>query len=199
MLRRRNVFRCPSSTSSVLGISQRREVYKTHILSFIAYAFDSATQCTASQHQQGNPFASKEEGQHCRKRSAQACQEEGKLLVRLCREREDPWEIFLRLYVDDIFIQILHTTTEAILYDHFKSCGGIVDINIRCIAGIPVAAEVCTSTARQDRWYATVQFKRKQSVQSVKNALQLDGQVLGGRQLKVQFCVFLLLLLTVTI
>ncbi|KZP32867.1 hypothetical protein FIBSPDRAFT_1036496 [Athelia psychrophila] len=74
------------------------------------------------------------------------------------------------------------TTTEATLRQHFKSCGIIDSITIRCSAGAALAGKAHAFTTPHDRQYATILFARSRSVTK---ALQLNGTRVQGYQLAV--------------
>lgn len=85
--------------------------------------------------------------------------------------------------------QIPSTTTEAMLRHHFKQCGIIQNVTIRCSAGVPLSGEPYVAPDREANiptgsFYATVLFKRGRSVSK---ALKLNGRMLDNKcALKVQ-------------
>ncbi|KIM90733.1 hypothetical protein PILCRDRAFT_144582 [Piloderma croceum F 1598] len=75
------------------------------------------------------------------------------------------------------------TVTEAVLRNHFKKCGPIEDICIRCSSGTAVLigqAHLCRTP--RDRQYATIMFNRPKAVAK---ALKLNGSDIHSFQIRV--------------
>lgn len=79
--------------------------------------------------------------------------------------------------------QLPPTTIEATLRQHFKSCGIIESITIRCSAGAALAGPAHAFTTPHDRQYATILFTRSRAVTK---ALQLNGSRIQGYKLTVR-------------
>jgi RNA recognition motif-containing protein len=80
--------------------------------------------------------------------------------------------------------QIPPTVTEAVLRNHFKKCGPIEDICIRCSSGTAVLigqAHPCRTP--RDRQYATIMFNRPNAVAK---ALKLNKSEIHSFQIRVR-------------
>lgn len=68
------------------------------------------------------------------------------------------------------------------LTELFKSCGTIVNIQVRCFGGQAIAPEVGALRHTLDRQYASIHFK---SPRAVKDALNKHGDECNGHKLYV--------------
>jgi len=93
------------------------------------------------------------------------------------------------LILNSCWRQLDRFVTDGVLREHFRGCGRVSEISIRCSRGVAAKYDlrgVSKTIQLQDRVYATVEFSNGSS--AVPKALKLNGTRLRDRRYKIIVC-----------